>query len=292
MWLTNNQKGLMITFFGVLLVVPDSLFVRLISADPLITAFWRSASSGTLILLGLLMFRGLKAFESIFQMGFRGWSYAFIIGSTAPAFVFAVSKTSVANVVFILASMPVFSALFSYMLLKERIERRTSITILFVILGLIVITFGSIKSDIASWQGDIWALYVSIAYAAALTTIRSLKSLSMIPAIPFGYIGAALVMSFFIAPFSKFTENSFLYFQHGVLIALGTCLLTIGPRFITSPEVALLILLESVLAPLLVWYLLGEEPGKWALIGGFIVVSTLVISNIILFKSKVHNQNN
>ena len=123
-------------------------------------------------------------------MGFRGWSYAFIIGSTAPAFVFAVSKTSVANVVFILASMPVFSALFSYMLLKERIERRTSITILFVILGLIVITFGSIKSDIASWQGDIWALYVSIAYAAALTTIRSLKSLSMIPAIPFGYLGA------------------------------------------------------------------------------------------------------
>ena len=292
MWLTNNQKGLMITFFGVLLVVPDSLFVRLISADPLITAFWRSASSGTLILLSLLIFRGLKAFDSIFHMGFLGWSYAFIIGSTAPAFVFAVSKTSVANVVFILASMPVFSALFSYMLLKERIEPRTSITILFVILGLIVITFGSIESQIASWQGDIWALYVSIAYAAALTTIRSLKSLSMIPAIPFGYLGAALVMSYFIEPFSNFTENSFLYFQHGVLIALGTCLLTIGPRFISSPEVALLILLESVLAPLLVWYLLGEEPGKWALIGGFIVVSTLVISNIILFKSKVHNQNN
>ena len=64
-------------------------------------------------------------------------------------------------------------------------------------------------------------------------------------------------------------------------IALGTCLLAIGPRFISAPEVALLILLESVLAPLLVWLIIGEDPGQWALFGGFIVLLALLISNFI-----------
>ena len=39
--MTERSKGLLITFLGVLFVVPDSLFVRLIDSDPMTTAFWR-----------------------------------------------------------------------------------------------------------------------------------------------------------------------------------------------------------------------------------------------------------
>ena len=281
MAITDQTKGLLITFFGVILVVPDSLFVRLITVDPLATAFWRSASSGTLVLFGLLIFGGWKSFRNVFIMGWLGWFYTLIIGSTAPAFVFAVSKTSVANVVFILASMPIFSSIFSYIFLKERIYLRTLITTAFVMVGLACIAFGSIQSEIASWKGDVWAIYVSVAYAAALTAIRKLKSFSLIPAIPVGYIGAALTMSLFTDPFYSFSNNWLLYSGHGLCIALGTCLLAIGPRFISAPEVALLILLESVLAPLLVWLFIGEDPGQWALFGGFIVLLSLLVSNFV-----------
>jgi len=250
-------------------------------AWPLATAFWRSASSGALVFFGLLIFGGWKSFRNVFIMGWLGWFYTLIIGSTAPAFVFAVSKTSVANVVFILASMPIFSSIFSYIFLKERIYLRTLITNAFVMVGLACIAFGSMQSEIASWKGDVWAIYVSVAYAAALTAIRKLKSFSLIPAIPIGYIGAALTMSLFTDPFSSFSNNWLLYFGHGLFIALGTCLLAIGPRFISAPEVALLILLESVLAPLLVWLVIGEDPGQWALFGGFIVLLSLLISNFV-----------
>lgn len=50
-------------------------------------------------------------------------------------------------------------------------------------------------------------------------------------------------------------------------IAVATCFLTLGPRYISSAEVSLLILLESVLAPLLVWAVVGEDPGRWAIVG-------------------------
>ena len=282
--ITDQTKGLIITLLGVLLVVPDSLFVRLITVDSLATAFWRSASSGILVFFGLLIFSGWKSFRNILIMGWLGWLYTLLIGSTAPAFVFAVSKTTVANVVFILASMPIFSSIFSYFFLKESIQVRNLVTSAFVILGLACIAFGSAGSEIASWTGDVWALYVSVAYAAALIAVRKLKSVSLIPAIPVAYIGASLAMSFFTDPFSSFSINWFLYLGHGLCIALGTCLLAIGPRFISTPEVALLILLESVLAPLLVWLAIGEDPGQWALLGGFIVLVSLLISNLIAVK--------
>ena len=41
--MTNRKKGLIVTSLGVLFVVPDSLFVRLIDSDPMIIAFWRGA---------------------------------------------------------------------------------------------------------------------------------------------------------------------------------------------------------------------------------------------------------
>jgi len=62
--------------------------------------------------------------------------------------------------------------------------------------------------------------------------------------------------------------------------------LTLGPRYISSGEVALLILLETALAPLLVWIAVGEYPGQWALFGGFIVIGVLVVSNLWSLRKK------
>ncbi|MEL6648159.1 MAG: EamA family transporter, partial [Pseudomonadota bacterium] len=70
--------------------------------------------------------------------------------------------------------------------------------------------------------------------------------------------------------------------SHGVFIAIATCFLTLGPRYISSAEVSLLILLESVLAPLLVWAWIGEDPGRWALVGGVVVIGALVVSNLMV----------
>jgi hypothetical protein len=47
----DHLKGLVFTLLGVLLVVPDSLFVRLIEAEPMVTAFWRGLTAGVFVLL-------------------------------------------------------------------------------------------------------------------------------------------------------------------------------------------------------------------------------------------------
>jgi drug/metabolite transporter (DMT)-like permease len=266
----------------VLLVVPDSLFVRLIDADPMVTAFWRGIIAGGFILFGLVLFQGLSGFKGILKSGNPGLIYTFLIGSTAPAFVLAVTNTSVANVVFIFATIPIFASIFSLVFLKEPIRRNMVVTIFFVLIGLGVIAYGSGYSEVASWEGDLWALYVSVAFAGALTAVRQVKGISMIPAIPIAYIGSAVLIGLFYLPLQEFKQDWYLFLGHGAFIAGATCLLTLGPRFLSSPEVSLLILLESVLAPILVWFFLGEYPGEWAIFGGTLVILTLIVSNIML----------
>ena len=279
--MNSHLKGLIITTLGVLFVVPDSLFVRLIDAEPLVTAFWRGMIAGLIILFAVPVVQGLNGFSAVLRTGRAGVFYTLVLGTTAPAFVMAITHTSVANAVFIFATTPVFAALFSRMFLGEPIRLRMVLTMLVVMIGLGIIAYGSGSTGIASWKGDLWALYVSMAFAAALTAVRKVKDTSMIPAVPIAYIGAALLVGLFVSPLPAFELQWPLFLAHGAFIAAATCLLTLGPRFISSAEVSLLILLESVLAPLLAWAVIGEDPGRWALIGGAVVIGALLASNLL-----------
>jgi drug/metabolite transporter (DMT)-like permease len=280
--MNDHFKGLAITTLGVLLVVPDSLFVRLIEAEPPAISFWRAMIAGSGVLVLSLLLQGVAGFRAVLRTGWTGLLYVVLIGSTAPVFVLAVSNTSVANVVFIFASMPVFAALFSRVFLGEPIQRRMVWTMLAVMAGLGIIAWGSGSSEIASWKGDLCALYVSAAFAAALTAVRRLRGVSMVPGVAIAYIGAAILLWFISDPLPVFTRQPALVLGHGAFIGAASCLLALGPRYISSAEVSLLVLLESVLAPLLVWAVIGEDPGFWALVGGAVVIGALIVSNIIV----------
>lgn len=282
--MTEHMKGLLITALGVLMVVPDSLFVRLIEADPATIIFWRATIAGSLILAGSLLFQGFEGFRDVLKTGWHGALYIVLMATTAPGFVMAVALTSVANVVFIFASIPIFAAIFSRIFLGEPFSLRMVLTMAAVLPGLGIIAYGSAGNAIADWRGDLIALAVSASFAAALTTVRRVRATSMIPAIPISYFLSALIMLIWAAPGQAMPSQWPLVLGHGGFIAVSTCLLTLGPRYLVSAEVSLLILLESVLAPLLVWSVIGEDPGVWAIAGGFVVIGALLVSNLIALR--------
>lgn len=282
--MTDHIKGLIITALGVLMVVPDSLFVRLILADPATVTFWRATVAGTLIFAGCLLIQGLAGFRAVLRTGWPGALYTILMATTAPGFVMAIAMTSVANVVFIFASIPIFAAVFSRIFLGEPFSRRMIFTMAAVLPGLAIIAYGSHGNAIASWQGDLIALAVSASFAAALTIARKLRGTSMIPAIPVAYLLSALVMLIWATPGQAMPSQWPLVLGHGGFIALSTCLFTLGPRYLSSAEVSLLILLESVLAPLLVWAVIGEDPGRLTILGGALVIGALLVSNMVALR--------
>lgn len=280
--MTDQAKGLLITCLGVLFVVPDSLFVRLIDADALAIAFWRLLLAGGLSGIYLLAVQGTAPFRAVLATGRFGVIYMIGVGASGVLFVLAVSLTSVANVVFIIASLPVFAAVFSRFMLAEPITLRIFLTMAAVAPGLAVIAYGSGETEGASRAGDLLALSVSALFAASLTAARKMRSVSMVPGVAMAYFGAALLIAPFAAPLSMPVSEAGLVMGHAAVILISSVLISIGPRYITSAEVGLLVLLESVLAPLLAWAVIGEYPGPYTLLGGAIVIGALTLSNVVL----------
>jgi len=285
--MSDHLKGLLITGLGVLLIVPDSLLIRLIDAPALTIAFWRSLLAATSLGLVVLVVEGPGAFRALVRLGPWLWVYVVCMAIPGVLFVVAVSLTTVANVVFIIAAMPAFAALWSRLYLGERLAPRTAVTIAVVMIGLGIIAYGSGETEGASRAGDVVALLVAVTFAGALTAARQLRSVSLVPAIPVSYSLAALALLPFTDLFALDRADLPLVGLHGpVFIAVSTALITLGPRYLPAAEVALLILLESVFAPVLVWAVLGEAVGVWTLAGGGLVLGALAISNAVALRRR------
>jgi drug/metabolite transporter (DMT)-like permease len=191
----------------------------------------------------------------------------------------------VANALFIVSTSPIFAAIASWIFLQERFSKRMIWTTAFALIGISIITSGSHTGEKSSLLGDALALSAAATLAFAFTTARSAKNISMVPATGIGYGLTAVICLPFIQLASLSGHELILLILLGAMfVPLGTALMSLGPRYITAAEVSLLLLLEAVLAPLLVWYVVEENPGKYALIGGAIVLTTLFASNVIGLK--------
>lgn len=87
-------------------------------------------------------------------------------------FTAAVESTVAANVLVILASNPIFSAIFSYLLLEEVMPLRTIITCI-ICFGAIILIFSSqLGGSSNTIEGNMYALIASVTLGEYLVLIR------------------------------------------------------------------------------------------------------------------------
>jgi len=67
------------------------------------------------------------------------------------------------------------------------------------------------------------------------------------------------------------------------VLPISRALMTLGPRYLPAPEVSLMLVLETVLAPLWVCLVLDEVPAERTFIGGAILVTALVTHSLWKF---------
>ena len=281
----NQSKGLLLTAVGVLAIIPDSILIRLIQADILTITFWRALIPGILISIAVLLFYRKPTFSFINSPGVSGIIFIVTHSIGTLLFVVAIELTSISSALFIISTSPVFAAIISRIFLNEKISLRMIFTIIGALIGIGFITFGSFSVEEFFAVGDIAALGVAICLAISLTAARSASNFSMIPAVGISSLLTPLCIFYFINPFNLLYLDWIYILLLGVVFApIATCLIATGPRYITSAEVSLLLLLEAVLAPILAWLILFEIPHSSTIYGGLIVLSVLIISNIIALR--------
>ena len=283
--MSEHLKGVLITLAGVFAIVPDSLLIRLIDAPHMTVVFWRAALSAVVIVAGVLLVHRGRTVRVIAGLGRGGMVYAVLMSAATVLFVLAVQLTTVANAVFIVSVSPVFSAIVSRIALGERLPVRTIWTIVLSLGGVAIIAGGSLSVGGAALWGDLCALGTALSLAGAFTAARAARHVSMVPAAGIAYVLSALATLPFAAP-AEMQGADWMYalLLGGIFVPLGTSLMALGPRYIPAAEVSLLLLLEAILAPLLVWAVLGEFPGTATLVGGAVVLTVLAVSNALALR--------
>ena len=281
--MTDYQKGVLIVAAGALLYAPDSLMLRLMAMEQWPTMFWRGLIAGGILTAAMLIARGRRYPADLRALGWSGVAFLGVYATVNFMFVFAVRETTVANTLFILSTSPIFSSLISWVWLKEPPDRRTIRTTILATIGIGVIAGGHYFTGderVGSLAGDLSALGGAFGLALAFNIARNKKEVAMTPVIGPAGLLTALIAFLMAADVTPAPEAIMPMLLMGVaLTPLATWCLTIGPRYIPAPEVSLLMLIEAVFGPLIVWWALKEYPGNMTLIGGAIVLGAIFWSS-------------
>ena len=211
--------------------------------------------------------------------GFAGLLGGFVMSLSFIAFVVAMTNTSVANVVFIISTQTMFLAIFGYFYLKEKVSLVSFISILLAMSGITIMVGDSLSSG--SLFGNLVALAIPINFSILVMIIRKNNNLDMVPAIFYSGIFSVI--------YGLILSENFIFTRHDILmgfllgvpqLAFGFICITIGSRSTPSTTIGLLMLSETLCAPIWVWLFLNEIPPISTLIGGTVIILAIIVKSL------------
>jgi drug/metabolite transporter (DMT)-like permease len=223
---------------------------------------------------------GRRAPKCFLRIGWPGLVVALCYAIASTALTIAFSLTSVANTLVIMSSAPLVAAALAWLVLGERVRPVTLTAMFASMIGIGIMVTKSYASG--SIAGDVAAGVIALAQAFAGVTIRRYRAVQTAPAMCISTFLTMLAVLPLASPLAVSAKElgSLTFFGAGQL-GLGLALFSYGAPLIPVAEVALINVLEPIFGPFWVWLVLGEQPGKSALIGGVIVLAALTANFMI-----------
>ena len=273
--MSNHLKGMLMAFFGVFILSPDAVLIRLADADSWSILLWRGIFYALGILIILLITHRSKALNEVKKIGKDGVLIGILTGLGSVTFVFAVQLTSIASALVIISIMPMMTAIISWLILKEKSGIFTWFSMVLVFIGIYIVMDGEPKGS--SLIGNLFALASVTFGATGFTLIRKNKSINMIPAMGVNAIVSALIAAIFVETVILPLDSMLYIFAMGLMVSLSFSLLTSSGRYIPATEVGMFMPLGAVFGTLAGWLIINEQPSSGALIGCFIVLLTMFV---------------
>lgn len=274
----DHRKGLLITAIGGAVLTVDIPLIRLAGGDAWSILMLRSATTFAAAIVIWLVWRAVSPNAPRLVPGRAGLWVAALYGLGSICFTVAVFKTSTANLVFILALNTMFAALLSWLFLRERPAVATFVAMAAMIVGVLVIVGGGLKTG--GLLGDLLALCSAFLIAAAITISRASGK-------DMGFTALVGVLLPFLVTLAVVGKTGFsidapwwIILNGAVVMPIAFFCLANGPKYLSGPEVSMFYLLETVFAPVWVWMIFSETPTLNSLVGGVIVIVALVAHSL------------
>lgn len=275
--LTERQGSVLVAASGVVFSFTAIAYRAVDSATDWQFLAYRGASTTAAMLL-LTLARSRHRPVPFRETNARVVFAALLLAITSMLYILALSRTSAATTLFLLATAPIFAALVGWLVLRERVERPTLIAIGVTAIGIAIMVGSGL--DAGSGIGVLFAAMIPILVGSYNVALRAAGHVD--PVIPALISGAMLAVG---AGAMAAIDGGLSVTWHDALLAtvtggfalgVGLPLFNLGHRSVASARVSLLLMTEVVLAPIWVWIWPGEQPRTSTLIGGGIVLVTVV----------------
>jgi len=253
------------------------LITRLVATDPWTTSFWRSLFASIALTLALSIRSGPAVLA-----GLRGPAVAAAacMALSSTCFILALSRTSVADTLILMATGPYVAGLLGWLLAGERVSAHTWLAMGVAMAGAVVMVSSSYAQG--AIVGDLLAMTMAASFAVATVLVRRHPEVPMAPAAVLATVLTWLVALPFASPGVASTRDLLLLAFFGVgQFAGGFLLFMAGARLLPAAQTSLIGMLETVLGPLWVWLVLGERPGAATLVGGVLILGALLINGLL-----------
>ncbi|HUV43932.1 MAG TPA: DMT family transporter [Dehalococcoidales bacterium] len=270
---------------GVISVSFAAIFIRLAEAPPLVIAAYRLCLASLVVapmawIRSRQELRGLSRQDVLLAM-LSGAFLALHFG----LWIASLSYTSVASSVVLVTANPIFVAIASYLLFRERLGRQAILGIVVCLVGAILIGYGNWRLGPQPLLGGVLALLGALAVAGYLLIGRRLRqNIGILSYTALTYSSAAVLLLVaalaFGHPLFGYSPTTYLML---VLLAvvpqlIGHTSLNWSLRFVSATLVTIAVLGEPVLATALAFAMLDEVPTVTEAIGGVLILAGIFVA--------------
>ncbi|MFQ6677099.1 MAG: DMT family transporter [Fidelibacterota bacterium] len=249
------------------------VLIKSIPWPPLAIAGVRSGLAGLTILLYLKK----PTFSwSKYQIG-AAISYA----STVTFFVIANKLTTAGNAILLQYTAPIYVALLSYFVLKERSYIIDWLAIVGMLIGLGLFFMDDLT--LSGYLGNIFAIVAGISFALFTILLRKQKHASPIESVLLGNILTLIICLPIIINTISYDFQSW-----GLVVLLGVfqlgipyILFSIVIKHVSALDAIIYPTVEPIINPILVYLIIGETLGKYAIWGGVMVLGSVIIRAVV-----------
>lgn len=244
------------------------VLIKSVKWNPIAIAGARSAISSLLIIAYIRKPRFTWSFDQILA--------AIFYAGTVILFVSANKLTTAANAILLQYGAPIYVAILGSVILKEKTTLADWITIAVVIFGMFLFFLDELQPG--NLFGNIVAILSGIAFALYIIFMRKQKDESPIESTLLGNILTAIIGLPFMLNSSP-TGSSWIgiILLGTVQLGLSYILYSIAIKEVTALEAILIPIIEPILNPIWVFLVMGETPGRWAFIGGSIILISVIL---------------
>ncbi len=269
--LSERRKAILYLTLAAILWSTSGFFVKILNLQPISIMAGRSIFASIVFLIYL---RRVPTRFNRWQLLAAG---AFIL--TQFLFVTSTKMTTAANSIFLQYTAPIYIVLLAYWFLGEKPSRTDWVSMAVIFLGLILF-FGD-KLSAEGLYGNILAILSGVTSAVMMVAFRAQKDGNPAES----NLIAFLVTATFGLPYllgEAWTTDSMLILAFLGVFQIGFAFIffTKGIKHIPALEANLIGTLEPVLNPIWVFLFYGESMGRFALVGGLVVLGGVILSAV------------